>query len=162
MPYRWTASPPAEPATLTLWPHRSLPRRGFVWFIAATAILLSVPLLAQLGTAGLWVLLPFLLAALGAIWLALEKSYRDGQIVEELTLSRDRIALTHRKGRAAPMTWDGNPYWVRPILHVKNGPVPNYLTLQGSGREVELGAFLSEDERVALKSELDRALAILR
>jgi hypothetical protein len=32
--------------------------------------------------------------------------------------------------------------------------VPNYLTLKAEGREVELGAFLSEGERVALRGEL--------
>jgi uncharacterized membrane protein len=36
--------------------------------------------------------------------------------------------------------------------------VPQYLTLRGAGREVELGAFLTEAERVSLESELRRAL----
>ena len=39
-------------------------------------------------------------------------------------------------------------------LHETGGPVPNYVTLSGNGREVEIGAFLSEDERVELFSEL--------
>ena len=43
--------------------------------------------------------------------------------------------------------WEANPYWLRVTLHETDGPVPNYLTLKGDGREVELGAFLSEDER---------------
>jgi uncharacterized membrane protein len=47
-------------------------------------------------------------------------------------------------------------------LHEKGGPVPQYLTLRGAGREVELGAFLSEDERLALRAELRRKLADLR
>ena len=37
-----------------------------------------------------------------------------------------------------------------PVLHASGGPVPNYITLRGGDREVELGAFLSEDERIAL------------
>jgi uncharacterized membrane protein len=32
--------------------------------------------------------------------------------------------------------------------------VPNYVTLSGNGREVEIGAFLSEDERKALYQDL--------
>ena len=162
MPYRWTPATPDTPEKLTLWPHRSLPRRGFVWFIGLTAAFLAVPLVARLGSASLWVLLPFLLVALGAIWFALEKSYRDGEVVEELTLTHDRLTLTHRRRGRVAKDWEGNPYWVRPILYREGGPVPNYLTLKGSGREVELGAFLSEDERVALKSELERHLAELR
>jgi uncharacterized membrane protein len=39
-----------------------------------------------------------------------------------------------------------------------DGPVPHYVTLQGAGREVEIGAFLSEDERCALYDELRREI----
>ena len=131
MPYRWTPATSDKPARLTLWPHRSLPRRGFVWFIGLTAALLAVPLFTSLGTAGLWILLPFLLTALGGIWFALEKSYRDGEIVEELTLTHDRLTLSHRRRGRATLDWEGNPYWVRPTLYREGGRVPNYLTLKG-------------------------------
>jgi uncharacterized membrane protein len=40
--------------------------------------------------------------------------------------------------------------------------VPQYLTLSGNGREVEIGAFLSEEERLALYPELTAALARAR
>jgi len=36
--------------------------------------------------------------------------------------------------------------------------VPYYITLRGKGREVEIGKFLSEDERKALFDELNRSL----
>jgi uncharacterized membrane protein len=47
---------------------------------------------------------------------------------------------------------------VRVILHARGGPVPQYLTLQGGDREVELGAFLTPPERVGLKDTLERAI----
>ena len=47
-------------------------------------------------------------------------------------------------------------------LHQTGGPVPNYLTLKGDGREVELGAFLSEEERLALRDDLHQRLVALR
>lgn len=157
MPYRWH-----DPTHLTLWPHRSLPARGFALFIGATAALLAVPLIALLGSPLLWVLLPFLLAALAAIWFALQRNHRDREILETLILSPDTLTLTHRKGRAAPLEWTGNPYWTRPVIYPTGGKVPNYLTLKGSGREVEIGAFLTEEERLSLKADLERALAALR
>jgi uncharacterized membrane protein len=40
--------------------------------------------------------------------------------------------------------------------------VPNYLTLKGNGREVEIGAFLSEPERLTLRRELMAALAQMK
>lgn len=42
------------------------------------------------------------------------------------------------------------------------GPVPDYLTLKGRDREVELGAFLTPEERKELAGELRAALADLR
>ncbi len=39
-------------------------------------------------------------------------------------------------------------------LHPEGGPVENYVTLTGGGREVEIGAFLSEEERLSLFEDL--------
>lgn len=150
------AGPPA--AELHLWPYRSLPRRGFVAFIALTAAFLAVPLLAVVGSPILWGLLPFILAAIAAIWWALSRSYRDGEVLEVLRLWPDRVVLSHQRRGGSLKRWAANPYWVRVILHAEGGPVPSYLTLKGGDREVEIGAFLSEDERKALKQELVDAL----
>lgn len=149
-------------AALRLWPHRSLPPEGFVLFIGATAALLSLPLLALLGSAAVWVLLPFFAAALVAVWWALRATYRSGEVREELTLWPDRVELVRRDPSRPARRWEANPHWVRAALHTTGGPVPNYLTLAGSGRTVEIGAFLSEEERVALKPEIEVALASAR
>ena len=171
MPYEWThhAAPDHSGAVsfaqghppvcrLTLRPHRSLPRVGFVWFIAATATLSLLPLLAVLGSPVLWGLLPFLLLALAAIWWALQRNHRDGDISEALSLWPDHIALVRTGPRGAKADWSANPYWVTTALHPTGGPVANYLTLRGGDREVELGAFLSEPERLTLRADLDDAL----
>jgi uncharacterized membrane protein len=162
MPYRWTPSTPTEPQSLTLWPHRSLTPRGFVIFVGVTSTLFLLPLLSQLGHPGLWVLLPFLAAALGGVWWALQRNAEDRRITEDLTLTPSEIALIRHGPRAKRQTWAANPHWVRLTLHATAGPVPNYLTLSGNGREVELGAFLTEAERIALKSELEVQLSNLR
>ncbi len=161
MPYEFLPSPQTE-SHLHLWPYRSLPRRGFVWFIGGTATVIGVPLIAVIGTPVLWGLLPFLVAAIGAIWWALERSYRDGDIVEDLALTADQITLTRHGPHGRRQDWQANPHWVRLTLHVKDGPVPQYLTLTGNGREVELGAFLTPSERVALRGELADLLARLK
>jgi uncharacterized membrane protein len=160
MPYEWLP-PEGDTRRLHLWPHRSMTRRGFVWFMGGTAGLIAVPLLAVIGTPVLWALLPFLLAAVWAIWFALRKNGTDRAIVEDLVLSPARITLS-RHGPRGRQDWEANPHWVRTHLHRSGGPVPNYLTLRGGPREVELGAFLSEDERITLQRELDLALAALR
>ena len=144
---------------LRLTPHQSLTAEGFVWFIGATAALISVPLLSILGTAVFWALLPFIVGAVWGVWAALKRSWRDRALWEEVILWDDLIRVErHEPNRKAPLDWEANPYWVRVALHAKGGPVPNYLTLSGGGREVELGAFLTPVERVELKDRLERVL----
>jgi uncharacterized membrane protein len=161
MPYQWL--PPSEDAQarLHLWPYRSLPRKGFVLFIGGTSAMVLFPMVSVLGSPVLWGILPFVALAIWGMWAALSRSYRDGEIVEDLTLTPDSLSLTRHGPRGRRQDWQANPFWVSVQLHPTGGPVPHYLTLRGSGREVELGAFLSEEERIALRDELQARLARL-
>lgn len=159
MPYDWIRSDPRDDAQeLHLWPHRSLPVRGYAWFIAGTFALVLVPLLAVLGSVLLWGILPFVLVALGGMWWALDRSRRDGQVIEVLTLTPDRVHLARRDPSGDLREWDCNRHWATAQLHASGGPVAQYVTLRGGGRTVEIGAFLSEDERLALYDDLVRVL----
>lgn len=164
MPYEWQDSAPdasgAVSYRLRLWPYRSLPQRGFVWFIATTAALLLLPALAVVGTIVLWGLLPFLLLTIWALWVGLQRSYRSGRVFEQLDLARDLLSLVRHDPDRPSRHWQTNPYWVRVTL--RPGPVEDYLTLSDGRREVELGAFLTPGERRALKDELQRRIERLR
>ncbi|KAA9010120.1 DUF2244 domain-containing protein [Histidinibacterium aquaticum] len=167
MPYEWTEPRPGGPGNAPLeechlWPFRSLPRRGMVVFIGITCALVSIPLLAVVGSPVLWGLLPFLIIAIGGVWWAIERSYRDGTVLEVLRLWPDRVALTRHNPRGPRQEWEANPYWVDVRLHADGGPVEDYLTLKGNGREVELGAFLAPEERKALHDDLTGRIARLR
>ncbi|MDD9740342.1 MAG: DUF2244 domain-containing protein [Marinovum algicola] len=158
MPYRWLPSPSPNEAELRLWPHESLPPRGYAAFLLATFTLATIPLYTVLGTVLLWGLLPFLLLALGGLWYALDRNHRDCQLLEVLRLTPETVSLTRHNPNGPDQNWACNAYWTRPHLHADGGPVPNYVTLTGCGREVEIGAFLSEDERMALFQDLSRQL----
>lgn len=161
MPYEWLP-PSGDSRRLHLWPYRSLPRRGMVWFLGGTAVCIIVPLLGLIGTPVLWGLLPFLLATIWAIWWALEKSFRDAEIVEEMEITPTLVTLVRHGPRGKRQDWQANPHWVRLTLHATGGPVPQYLTMKGEGREVELGAFLTEEERRRLAAEITEHLRPLR
>ena len=161
MPYNWLPHTPTE-TRLDLWPHRSLPPQGFVWFIGITVALIALPLVSLLGSSALWVVLPFVVLMVAGVWFALRRSYRDAAILEVLTLTPNLATLTRQGPHGQHQTWSANPHWVRVVLHPIAGPVPNYLTLQGGPREVELGAFLSDAERLALRDEVQTALARVR
>lgn len=157
MPYEWLPQQ-GETRRLHLWPYRSLPRQGFVIFIGATALLIALPLVTVLGSPVLWALLPFLTLAVAAIWWALMRSYRDGEVLEDLLIERAHIRLRrHGPGRRR-QDWEANPHWVRVEVHRQGGPVPNYVTLNGGGRLVEIGAFLTEEERLDLARQLQQVL----
>jgi uncharacterized membrane protein len=145
---------------LTLWPHRSLSRRGWTVVLTLLAFGLAVPLVALVGTGAAWVMLPFLAGALVALFLAVRRSHLDARLVEELRLWPDLITVERREPDGTVRRWHANPFWVRPRL--RDAHIEKYLTLDGGGREIELGAFLSPGEREALHAELSAALAGLR
>ncbi|MEO9863109.1 MAG: DUF2244 domain-containing protein [Yoonia sp.] len=160
MPYEWTPPPPQTKSdwSLSLWPYRSLLRRDFVIFVGATMAMLALPLLAVLGSPVLWGLLPFFAIALWGIWFALNVSYKRGEVVEELSVTGETARLMRQNPDRTQQTWEANRYWVSVHLHPKGGPVPNYITLRGGPREVEIGSFLDAGERLALYDDLKRAL----
>lgn len=143
---------------LHLWPHQSLPPKGFVLFIGITGALVMLPLLPLLGTAVLWGLLPFMLIAVSSVWFAIHRNRRDAQILEILQLSDTQAHLTRHGPHGEIAEWTCNRHWCTVSKYDREGPVPHYVTLRGSGREVEIGSFLSEDERVALYEDLLREL----
>ena len=161
MPYEWTPAPTKDVTTWTLcaWPYRSLLRKDFVLFMGATATVIALPLITVLGTAILWGLLPFFAIMFSGLWYALHVSYRRGEILEELTASADAVTLTRFNPDGTTQTWNAKRYWASVHLHPTDGPIPNYITLRGGDREVELGSFLDSAERLVLYDTLKRALA---
>ncbi len=158
MPYTWTTQPNAQTQIMQLKPHESLPPRGMAAFVLATFTLILLPTLGLLGTPLLWGLLPFVLLAVWGIYFALQKNHKQRQITETLTLTSDQATLVHAKPNGEITTWECNRYWAQLHIHKTGGPVPHYVTLKGMGREVEIGAFLSEEERITLYNDLHTAL----
>lgn len=161
MPYQLIRETPSR-AHLRLWPHNTLAPRGFVVVIALSALTMAMPLMAVLGSVVLWGLLPFAGLALWGLWYALKRNWRDRQIIEEMELSRAAVTLHRINPRGPAQDWRADPHWVTVNLIARGGPVENYLTLTGGGREVELGAFLMPDERARLHEELSELLIGLK
>ena len=146
--------------SLSLRPHRSLSPKGFERVLIFVTIGLAIPLGAFLGTPVGWGLLPFLVAALVGLYAAIQRSYRDARLHEELRLWPDLILVERHETDGRVLRWEANPYWVKLQLR-DDGAVESYLTLKGAGREIELGAFLSPEERVDVHATLQRELSRL-
>ena len=143
---------------VSLWPHRSLPRRGFRWFMGLLVAGLSIPLISVWDTPIVWVLLPFEVLAVLLVWGALAFSYRQGRVHEDLRLWTDLITVERTEPDGHVRRWAANPYWVRVAL-TDTAQVARYLTLSGAGRTIELGAFLTPEERESLADALRTRLA---
>lgn len=157
MPYQWISSPNETPQQLRLWPHNSLPPQGLAAFVAATFSMILIPVVTLLGSPVLWGLLPFAMLAVWGVYHALRRNQQARQITEVLILDKDAAQLVRTEPSGEVKSWDCNRYWTTITKYEKDGPIPHYVTLKGMGREVEIGAFLSEEERVALYDELQRA-----
>ncbi len=108
MPYEWQKQ--TNGTHLVLWPHRSLPRRGFAAIILATFAMFTLPLYPLLGSVVLWGLLPFLLIALAGLWWGLERSYHSARMREDLVIEENDVFLTRTNPKGDIQNWQCNRY----------------------------------------------------
>ncbi len=140
-----------------LWPHQSMTRPGLLWFMGISAAFLALPLIGLAGTVVFWGLLPFEVLAFIGLYFVIRRNGRDMQICEVLSIWRDEVRVERRDPTGRVRRWLAAPMDVRVRLY-QDAKVEDYLTLSGAGREIELGSFLSPEERVDLAEELEAAL----
>lgn len=128
--------------------------------MSAAAMALPIVALASAPAGGpiALALAPYAIIALFGLWLFMRLSYRSGRVTEVLRLWPDAIAVERREPKGAIRRWDANPYWVT-VETENTRDIQHYLTLRGSGRRIELGAFLTPEERIALADELRSRIA---
>lgn len=81
--------------------------------------------------------------------------WRQGDRFEEIAL--DERSLEVRRSAQAEPAFRAHPYWVR--LRVDGGEGRERVLLGSQGRQVEVGAFLSQEERRDLARQLKDLLA---
>jgi len=142
---------------VTLWPYRSLSSKGFVTTILILCLGFMVPLTAFFGTPIFWaVLLPIILSVWG-LWTAIQRTNKDATLTESLKIWPDLVAVYRKNPRDEDQFWHAHPSFAR--VHIrKDFEIENYVTLTGGNREIELGSFLTAEERLTLYEELDRQL----
>ncbi len=153
----WRERRDAPVYRVELWPNRSLSHRGFRNVMLLAGLGLAVPMIALIGTPVTWALLPFVIVTLASLHFAFRRNYADGRLREVLTIWRDELRIERREPRGKVLRWLADPLKVRVRVY-ESGKVEKYLTLSAAGREIELGAFLSPEEREALALEVEDAL----
>lgn len=99
----------------------------------------------------------FALIEASAVAIALSVAWRAGDRSERITLDAESLEVQSLPGRRC-MRFQS--YWVRVLL--KPGDGHDRLLLSSHGRELEIGAFLADEERVELSRKLKALLADLQ
>jgi uncharacterized membrane protein len=146
---------------LVLTPNRSLSPAGFRRLMIGM-LLICVLMSARflLFSTQAWPIALFLMADVLLLYIAFRASYASAREREELTLTPSGLeVLQWQRGGVRRRLFD--PYWVRVVLDEIN-EFENRLQLVMRGDSLVIGAFLSPHERVELRDELNRHLAVFR
>ena len=144
----------------TLHPHRSLGKRGFLILMSAIA---GCGFAVGTGFAlvGAWPVLGFAGLEILLVYIAFRLNYRAARAHERVRLAEDwlEVARVDWRGRAVAVRLE--PAWLSIDL---NHPVEQDtpLLLRSRGRVLEIGRFLTPEERVEVADALSQALARLK
>lgn len=139
--------------TIRLRPNRSLSRRGLrCWGWTVTAVTVAIAMVgAQQGN--VFAPLFALLEAAGVSY-ALTLAWRAGDRGERITVDARALVVEYLPGHRRARF---QSYWVRVLLQPARGR--QRLVLASHGSEVEVGAFLVDEERAELSRTLRGVLA---
>ena len=140
---------------LTLWPNRSMGKQSFYSMMLVLFGAMMIPVIPLIGSKTILLVLPFSLITLSLLFFSVMMNYRAGKLYESITIWPNLIEVKRYEANGTGKNWSANPYWTKVKLYKDSQKVENYLTLSGSGREVELGSFLAPNERLAVKHKID-------
>lgn len=150
---------PEYPWVMILVPNRSLTVIGFY---SVLGMVIGASLLIGLGfsLAGAWPVIGFLGLDVLLIYWALTRNYRILRRSERIKLTREELEITSFCGSVCLSREVFQPYWTKVDLNFSRED-RNRLVLRSSGKEIELGSFLSPDQKSAIANRLRSALANL-
>lgn len=143
-----------------LYPHRSLPRTGFV---ALMGCLCVVSFIAGYSfyRIGAWPVPGFFGLDVLLIYVAFRLNYRSGRRYEIVDLTHDKLEVTRVTPSGKRDSFSLNPYWARVRLTERTEGRSD-LALAAHGKEYRIGDFLSDDERREFANTLEAALHAAR
>lgn len=120
--------------------------------------LVSLTIAVAFTLIGFWPILPMAGAELIALGVALYLCAVRGQRVEVISVYGDSIVV--EKGRQEPdRQWSVQRTWVQiKLLRSAFRWYPSRLVIRSYGRDIEVGCFLTEQERERLASDLCRSI----
>jgi len=139
-----------------LWPHRSLPPRGFRLLMLGLGLLSLVAGIIFV-LAGAWPICGFFGLDVALLYLAFRISYRSARQSETLRLAGDQFTVERIGIYGERRRWRFQPFWLRVTLEEKDEHT-NRLVLASHGRSLVVGSFLGPAERRGVARALRDAL----
>ena len=142
----------------SLTPNRSLSRFGF-WVLFITVSFSASVVGISFMQMGAWPVLGFCGLEMLVLFIAFRANYISGQKSEEVKLTENLLEVRKISPLGHVLRWRFEPTWLQitidePLKH------DSKLQLASHGRSLEIGAFLTPEERLqlayALRSALDR------
>lgn len=162
MPDETESASPGGPYVFdaVLRPHRSLGPRGFFILMSAVAAVSFVAGMVFLSI-GAWPVPGFLGLDVLLIYIAFRVNYRAARRYETVRLSDTGLTVRAVDPKGKARSWSFDPYWVRiTVDELSTGS--NRLILSSHGKHLNVGAFLTPEERVDLADALRDALVRFR
>ncbi len=140
-----------------LTPHRSLGPRGFLLLMS---VICAVSFIAGIifFLAGAWPVVGFFGLDVLLVYVAFKLNYASARAYETVKISGDELIVRRVLPGRPPKQWKFHPYWVRVEMD-SDGELHGPLYLTSHGARLQIGAFLSGDERRDFADALKDALS---
>ena len=145
--------------SVTLTPHRSLGRRGYLMlfgFVVAANLVIAVFFLILKA----WPVFGFLGLDVALVGFALKANEKSARQSERILIESDDLRLIKQGPKKATQEKSFNRRWTRVLLEYDEArEMVGRLFLVSRGERTEIASFLGADERQSLANELKSVLA---
>jgi uncharacterized membrane protein len=151
-------NPAGEGSRLILMPHAPMTRRrAILLFSSIAGGVLGMAIVC--GLLGAWQVMPLSLLVVGGVGLGIRSGYLRTQIREIVSITGGTIAI-EKRGRRSPERHEFQRGWAQVVLQQPPIPTPDmsHLFIRSHGRQVEIGAFLDDQEKCDLAERLSRLM----
>lgn len=143
-----------------LHPHPSLTPRNFFLLMAFIGVISFCGGVAFV-IAGPGPVIGFFAIDIVLVYLAFKQNFRDARRYETVQLTDKTLTVERINPSGKRERWRFQPYWLQ--VEIADDPAPDSaLVLRSHGRVVEIGSFLTSNEKIDLANALRNELSKLR
>jgi uncharacterized membrane protein len=142
-------------------PNAGYPRPGWPWLMAGLVVI-GLGIAIRLTLMGFWMVLPFTLFELALVYFLVRLVRRRGNYIEKIRIDGERLSIQHIQP-GQDRDWWFPLHWVSVDLRAPRYRwYPHRLLLGASGRWVEVGACLTDEERLSLADAVREEIRRMR